>query len=67
MSYTNKKRENGKLKIQHSSLTFPSQLLKFPILFSIANRNNAFSRAPTPFCGLETTPNKETYKEKEKL
>ena len=29
---TNKKRENGKLKIQQaSSLTFPSQLLKFPI------------------------------------
>ena len=31
MSYTNKKTENGKLKIQQpSSLTFPSQLLKFP-------------------------------------
>ena len=30
-SYTNKKMENGKLKIQQpSSLTFPSQLLKFP-------------------------------------
>ena len=37
------------------------------ILFSIANRNNAFSRAPTPFSGLETTLNKEQCKEKEKI
>ena len=41
MSYTNKKRENGKSKIQQPlSLTFPSQLLKVPIF-------RDFNTAPT--------------------
>ena len=38
MSYTNKKKENGKLQIQQlSSLTFPFQLLKVPNFFLWAN------------------------------